>query len=227
MWELQRTGSDISLFSFHSGSSPQQQLVTVAVVGFLVALILPAVQAAREAARQNQAMINLKQLLLALHMYHDSKKSFPPNAIYSADGKPLLSWRVAILPFMGEQQLYSQFHLDEPWDSDHNKALCADACDIDEPSYILEPGKTPYLAVVGDKCAFDGSDKGLRFQDFTDGTSKTVILVDANPDRAVEWTSTGRPQIRCRSSHGWTCGDAASRYLDGRICRRARQRRFG
>ena len=189
IWHFERTGSDISLFSFHPGNSPQQQLVTVAVIGILVALLLPAVQAAREAARRTQSMNNMKQLMLALFMYEDAKKSFPPNAIYSAEGKPLLSWRVAILPYIDQQQLYNQFHLNESWDSDHNKPLVAQMPTVfEDPSYNLPPGKTPYLGMVGDQCAFDGTDKGLRLQDFADGNSKTVVLVSANPDRAVEWT---------------------------------------
>jgi type II secretory pathway pseudopilin PulG len=189
MWELQRTGSDISLFSFHSGSSPQQQLVTVAVVGILVALLLPAIQAAREAARRTQSMNNMKQLILGMNLYFDKNKSLPAHAICDANGKPLLSWRVAILPYVGQDALYKEFHLDEPWDSDHNKPLVAKMPEVfNSPSYNVESGKTPYLAVVGDSCAFDGSDQGLKFQQFTDGTSRTVMLVEANADKAVEWT---------------------------------------
>jgi type II secretory pathway pseudopilin PulG len=189
LWHLERAGSDISLFNFRPGNSPQQQLVMVAVIGILVALLLPAIQAAREAARRTQSMNNMKQLMLALHVYYDAKKSFPAHAICDADGKPLLSWRVAILPYLEQQELYSQFHLDEPWDSPNNKPLVAKMPEVfDEPSYNIPPGKTPYLAVVGEQCGFDGTDKGLKFEQFTDGTSKTVMLVSANPDRAVEWT---------------------------------------
>jgi type II secretory pathway pseudopilin PulG len=188
-WHLERAGSDISLFSFRSGNSPQQQLVTVTVIGILIALLLPAVQASRKAARRTQSMSDLRLMILGMHNYADAKKSFPPNAIYSADGKPLLSWRVAILPYVEEKQLYSQFHLDEPWDSEHNKPLIAQMPPIfNNASANLELGKTAFLAVVGEQCGFDGTDKGLTFQQFTDGTSKTVMLVEANPDRAVEWT---------------------------------------
>ncbi len=94
-------------------------------VAFGTALLLPAVQAAREAARRAQCVNNLKQIGLALHNYHDTTNGFPAAAITSKDGKPLLSWRVAILPYIEQQELYNQFHLNEPWDSPHNKTLIA------------------------------------------------------------------------------------------------------
>ena len=87
-----------------------------ATTGVVVALLLPAVQAVREAARRNQSTNNMKQLGLSMHIYHDLKKRFPPAAISDKNGKPLLSWRVAILPYLDENELYKQFHLDEPWD---------------------------------------------------------------------------------------------------------------
>jgi type II secretory pathway pseudopilin PulG len=188
-WQMERAGSDISLFHFRPGNTPQQQLVMIAVIGILVALLLPAIQAAREAARRNQSMSQLKQLVLALHEYHDAKKSFPPNAIYDADGKPLLSWRVAILPYIEEKQLYSQFHLDEPWDSPHNRGLISKMPAAFANSNLPnQDGKTNYLAAVGKECIFDGTPQGLKFAQITDGTSKTIVLVEADADKAVEWS---------------------------------------
>ena len=92
-------------------------------VGVLTALLLPAVQAAREAANRNMSQNNLKQIALCMLNYEDTKKRLPARAIYDKDGKPLLSWRVMMLPYMEEKSLYDQFHLDEPWDSEHNKKL--------------------------------------------------------------------------------------------------------
>ena len=71
-------------------------------------------------------MNNMKQIQPSgTQNFHDTKKAFPAHAIYSKDGKPLLSWRVQILPFIEEQELYNKFHLDEPWDSDNNRPLIA------------------------------------------------------------------------------------------------------
>src|SRR5262245_56693586 len=66
---------------------------------------------------------NLKQIGVAMHTYHDKHRSFPAAAIYGKDGKALLSWRVALLPYLGLEALYKEFKLDEPWDSAHNKRL--------------------------------------------------------------------------------------------------------
>ena len=72
----------------------------------------------READAPRQSITNFKQIGLALHNYHAANKTFPAHAIYSKDGKtPLLSWRVAILPYLAEDAPYKEFKLDEPWDS--------------------------------------------------------------------------------------------------------------
>ena len=75
-----------------------------------------------------QAVNNLRQIGLGMHNYHATYNRFPGPAITNDKGDRLLSWRVAILPFIEQQALYEQFHLDEPWDSDHNiKLLDRDA----------------------------------------------------------------------------------------------------
>ncbi|WP_406697665.1 DUF1559 domain-containing protein [Singulisphaera sp. Ch08] len=146
----------------------------------LVALLLPAVQAAREAARRAQCTNNVKLLGLALHTYYDAKGSLPPPAILDRAGKPLLSWRVAILPFVEQQALYNEFHLDEPWDSVHNKTLIPRmptiyAC----PSRRNpEPGTTNYRVFAGKQTAFEST--GTKFEEFTDGTSGTLGIVESN-----------------------------------------------
>ncbi len=184
-----RKGAELTFFRIEGGNSPQQQHATVGVIGVLVALLLPAVQAAREAARRNVSMNNMKQIVLAMLIHEDAKKAYPAHAIYSKDGKPLLSWRVQILPYIEEKALYEQFHLDEPWDSEHNKALLPRMPKIfDNPNVNTQDGKTNYLLVVGKECAFDGSDKGADIRQIKDGTSRTIAVVEANADKSVEWT---------------------------------------
>jgi hypothetical protein len=95
----QREGASLVYFRTDADDSSQQkQLLNVAVIGILVALLLPAVQAAREAARRTQSANNIKQIMLALLNHEATYKSYPAHAIYSTDGKPLLSWRVKVLP---------------------------------------------------------------------------------------------------------------------------------
>ena len=90
--------------------------------------------------------------------YHDANKHFPAAAIRSKDGKPLLSWRVALLPMMEHEKLYDQFHLDEPWDSEHNKKLIdkMPAMYRSPKSRLKAPGMTNYVVPVGPGTVFEG-----------------------------------------------------------------------
>jgi len=163
----------------------------VAVIGVLAALLLPAVQAAREAARRNMSMNNMKQRLLCLLNYESAHGRFPAHASYDDDGKPLLSWRVHMLPYLEEQALYDQFHLDEPWDSEHNRQLIPQmpTTFLDSSSRLAQQeGRTHYLGVEGEDFAFSGTEEGRRIRDFTDGTSATITLVQVNDASAVTWT---------------------------------------
>ena len=82
-----------------------------------------AVKSNRSAALHNLSMGRMKLINLAMLSYENSQGAFPPRAIFDKSGKPLLSWRVQILPYIEEARLYEEFHRDEPWDSDHNKKL--------------------------------------------------------------------------------------------------------
>ncbi len=175
-----RDGSTVTL---EAGMDSSASMGTVAT---LVALLLPAVQQAREAARRAQSKNNMKQLMLALHNYHDRFGHFPARASYDDNGKPLLSWRVHILPYIDAEGLYKQFKLDEPWDSPHNKRLIPLM-----PGTLVNPNLPPgsvtnYLAVIGPDSVF--SKTGIKIQRITDGTSNSMMLVEANAERAVPWT---------------------------------------
>jgi hypothetical protein len=95
----------------------------VLVIPCLIALLLPAVQQAREAARRTQCKNNMKAIALAMHNYHDTYGSFPPAYIPDENGKPMHSWRVLILPMLDQQFLYSQYDFDQPWDSPANRSV--------------------------------------------------------------------------------------------------------
>ncbi|PQO26702.1 hypothetical protein C5Y96_19650 [Blastopirellula marina] len=171
----------------------------VAVIGVLIALLLPAVQAAREAARRVQASNNMKQIGLAMHNFHDTFGSLPAQAKTDAEGKPLLSWRVMILPFIEQGTMFDQFHMDEPWDSEHNKQFIKQMPEAyRRPNSKAPAGYTTYLVPVGKGMAFEPDSKptpegqmmtkGLGFQHFTDGLSNTAMCVEVNDDHAVIWT---------------------------------------
>jgi prepilin-type processing-associated H-X9-DG protein len=153
-------------------------------------LLIPAVQAAREAARRSQCVNNLKGIGLGMYNYESAKGRFPAAASIDKDDKPLLSWRVAILPYVGEGALYQKFHLDEPWDSPHNQTLVAQmpaiyACPSEPGSNPPAKGQTIYQVLVGPKTIFDGVE-GTLISRVTDGTSNTFLVCEsATP---VPWT---------------------------------------
>ena len=129
----------------------------------------------------------LRQIGLALHSYHDAQKTFPAQANFDKAGKPLLSWRVHILPYLDQVGLYKQFKLDEPWDSEHNKTLIAKVPDFYTGVRVKpEAGKTCFLAPIS-KSTIIGP-KASRMRDITDGTANTIIVLEVKPERAVVWT---------------------------------------
>jgi hypothetical protein len=178
----------------------------------MVALMLPAVQQAREAARRTQCRNNLKQIGLALHNYHDVNKSFPPPATYDAQGRPLLSWRVLILPFLGEQGLYQQFRLDEPWDSPNNLPLASQMPEVfrcpSDPS--LGPNTTSYVAITGAGTMFPPG-RSVSVRDITDGTGNTVMVGELGGGSIV-WT---QPQDVVFNSSFVGSGDFSSYHPVG------------
>lgn len=154
----------------------------------LVPALAGGIRAARQAARRNTTMNNFKQLGLAFHNHYDQHKHFPPAAIYDKNGKPLLSWRVLLLPFVEEEGLFKQFHLDEPWDSEHNKKLLTKMPKVFAPvGKPARPGETYILGLVGKDAFLDpAKKKGTTIADIPDGLSNTIILVQG--PTAVPWT---------------------------------------
>jgi hypothetical protein len=154
--------------------------------GAVVAAVLKSVMEARSAARQAQQMNNLKQIGLAMLNYVSAQNAFPPAAI-EKNGKPLLSWRVAILPYVEEAALYERFHLDEPWDSPHNLELAKTMPAVFQSVGSPKDGKTRVMVFTGKGAAFDGGKK-IGITDIRDGMSNTILCVEAGAEKAVPWT---------------------------------------
>ncbi len=156
--------------------------------GVLVALLLPAVQAAREAARRSQCTNNLKQIALAFHNYHDVYKTFPPAYIPDENGQPKHSWRVLILPFLECQHIYNQYNFDEPWDSPNNLAVTRQPVPVYTcPSSPGGPGSTEtnYMVITGPSTVFDAG-KACAFSQILDGTANTIMVVEV-AGTGVNW----------------------------------------
>jgi len=129
---------------------------------------------------------NLKQIGLAFHNFHDAIGGFPGD-ITDKNGKAILSWRVAILPYIEEDKLYKQFKLDEPWDSEHNKALIEKMPKVYAPVRgKAKAGETYYQVFTGEKALFGGKVKNPKLLSITDGTSNTGMVFEAG--EPVVWT---------------------------------------
>lgn len=138
----------------------------------------------RLAADRVKSQNNLKQMALAFHILADEKGSLPTD-IMDKNGKPLLSWRVAILPYLEEGNLHKQFKLDEAWDSENNKKLLEKMPKVyTPPRGTFDKGHTPYQSFAGNGAFMSG--KPLKFQQITDGTSNTFMIAEAG--EGVPWT---------------------------------------
>ena len=163
------------------------------VLGFFsclatVAFVLPIFSSARVQTLRGMCTNNLKQVGRGMHVYHSLNGRFPPAAIIDKNGRPLLSWRVAILPYIDAGGLYARFHLDEPWDSPHNYSLLAEmpsiyACPSDRE---LKPGMTGYQVVVGPRTVFPPDFKPMHFEDIVDGLGQTILIGELC--KVVPWT---------------------------------------
>jgi hypothetical protein len=197
----------------------------------LLAGILRSVEAGN---RQHSNQQRFRQILLGMHNYHDVHQMLPPADKYlNKDGKHHLSWRVHILPYIGQQPLYEQFHLDEAWDSQHNKKLIEEMPDVyarrslDPSADKLKRGLTTFLAPVGKQTIFGGAN-ATRFHKITDGTSVTVTLLEVTPEKSVPWTAPADfsfdPQnplagVLIGTDGKWLCAfaDGSAQQLRGNI----------
>ena len=172
------------------GLSLIELLVVIAIIGVVVGILLPFYpRAAREAARRMQCSNNFKQLALAVHNYHDTYKCLPPAYTVDADGNRLHSWRTLLLPFLELNHLYTKIDLAKPWNDPVNQALAAER----PPNVFLCPSaternKTHYLVVVDPESCFSGA-KSIALKDITDGTSNTLLIIEAPTGSGVDWMS--------------------------------------
>jgi Protein of unknown function (DUF1559) len=165
---------------------------------------------------------SMKRLERAFLEYYNDKGHYPPAVLRDKDNRPLLSWRVALLPYLGEGDLFRDFKLDEPWDGLHNKRLLAKMPGVFAPPQgaAAVARSTFYQAVVGPRTAWEEGKEFTVPRDFPDGTNNTIQLVEASS--AVPWSkpedvayAPGRPlpKFGCLPAHGrfWAA------FVDGHV----------
>jgi hypothetical protein len=189
---VSRTADGVELTA--RNTLPGASMTTVAPV--VAITMVRTVHPARQAAVRVQGANQLKQIELALLNFEQANRGFPAGYSADANGKPLLSWRVYILPYIEQDALFRAFHLDEPWDSPHNKALIAKMPrEYRAPNSKAKPGMTNYLGVGGADGIFvrpePGNHRGTPFAKISDGASNTILTVEVPDESAVIWTKPG------------------------------------
>lgn len=185
---------------------------------------------AQNTASRVMAMNNMKQIGVAMHNYYSDHGVLPAPYTMDKKKKPLLSWRVHILPYIEQSELYKQFKLDEPWDSPNNKKLLKLIPRIFAPldnQQLAAKGMTTLVVPVHQKSMFPG-DKGIQFNDVSDGTSNTIMVTEVDPEHAVPWTKPAdwkvdlknpKAKLRVYDTGGFLTGmaDGSVRFLKSTI----------
>ena len=151
----------------------------------------PMVYEALEGAMSRRGCVERMQAIaLAMLLYHNDHGTLPPAYTVDAEGRPLHSWRVLLLPYLGQQALYDKIRLDEAWDSPHNRVLHeADVSFYQCPSSALAAGRTTYAVVVGPNVPFDGA-KGKSLSDFGPKSANMILVVESLQDLC--WMDPGQ-----------------------------------
>jgi prepilin-type processing-associated H-X9-DG protein len=221
-------------------------VVSVLVVvcsGGLIAAVFFSTSRVRDAANRIQSNHNLKQIALGIHNYNDNNNELPGNS-YGPDGKPLLSWRVHLLPYVEEERLYRQFNLDEPWDSPNNIRLLSQMPKLyahprdrhnvgvsvtyyrgfSSPGAVFEKrarASNPVGPIVGGPAVLLKKDDPFNLSSFKDNPAETLLVVEAGDP--VEWTkpddldaSPGKP-FPALGGMGWSGNRFNVALADGSV----------
>ena len=173
-----------------------RMLAVIGIVVMLIGLLLPATRSARPAAYRMQCANNLKQIALALQNYQDVYGTLPPACTANADGMPMHSWRVLILPFLEQDGLYKKYRFDEPWNGPNNSRLAAEIPTVYRcPSFSPQGDRrarptdrevlTQYVVLCDASMPFPGS-RAMRMGQYNDGASDTLMVAELDAE-CVPW----------------------------------------
>jgi prepilin-type processing-associated H-X9-DG protein len=204
-------------------SNPMGNVSATVAVPVMVALLLPAVQQAREAARLTQSKNNLKMIGLAMHNYHETFNELPQGTVPNEDLEPeeRLSWAYSILPFLEQVVLYNELDGKLGWEAEENTLGLQTAIPVyqnpSQPGARPNPSSGDYVGMAGvgedaatlkaddPKAGIFGYDRKVRFRDITDGTTNTIMVTDSSKPNA-SYLAGGKATIR---------GFSKSPYLNG------------
>ncbi len=178
----------------------------LAIIGLLMSLLLPAVQAARESARRMSCTNNLRQMGIGLHNYHDTHKTFPPGGIEPRT--PLrprgrqLAWSVFLLPFVEQGPLYDHLDTNKAFDAPENAQAAATVlslyiCPSVPGAERLVQGRGPcrYGGIYGERITSRNQppkgvmlyDRAITIAEILDGTSSTLMVSEDSNFKDGQW----------------------------------------
>ncbi|MBN1910581.1 MAG: DUF1559 domain-containing protein [Pirellulales bacterium] len=175
--------------SYRIPSCQNTVLLFLLLAPLIITLLLPAFVTPRSVVRRVMCQCNLRQIGAALQEYHADHGSFPPACVRDEDGMPMHSWRVLLLPYLEQGDLYKRIRLDEPWDSLNNTkvAAVAPSCFHCPCGPTLNAFTTDFVAVTGPGTVWP--DKGtVTKEDIKDGPSRTVMVVEI-ADSTIPWNA--------------------------------------
>ncbi len=192
----------------------------------LLRTIMTAAVATAKPLAQSKTYSRFRQLLLAMHNHESAFSRLPGYQGLQPGDKPSgLSWRVHVLPFIGHEELWRKFKLDEPWDSPHNIRLLDQMPEVFQPvipfgsSEVVKANHTTYVAPVSDRTIY-GRDRRIGLEHIVDGISNTIAMVELGLEHAIPWTSneeyrysSAEPAAKLRSVDG----RVAVGWMDGSV----------
>jgi Protein of unknown function (DUF1559) len=180
------------------------------------------------AAGQGSSVEDLRAIGQALLRYRDANGAFPPSALTSPDGKVLLSWRVLLLPYLGQGALYQRFDLTKPWDDPTNQPLLQSIPAVFRGRGAKTTTNTAYVGVAGGKQLFQNAsaklDGGMTLNAVSDGATMTIAVGPAGSAVNQPWTAPGDIDLQTGSTLGDSRGFAGiggkatpMLFLDGSV----------
>lgn len=179
--------------------------------------LLPMFRTTRSAAQRTQSMNNIRQIVLAMHNYHSVTGRMPPAVLTHQSGQKY-SWRIAILPYLEQSQIYDRYNFEEPWNSEHNRAVTA------RMPAVFRAGDMPadttnsaYFMLIGPGMV-GSAEGGLDFADARDGSSNTVMVVESR--QSIHWAEPrdlSGDERKFGEFGGFFDGGFNAGFLDGHV----------
>jgi hypothetical protein len=161
-------------------------LLAGGVMGF-VYLAITTSDVVRTGTLQDPCAANLAAIGKAMLQYHNDNGRFPPAAVLDAQGRPLHSWRVLLLPYLGQAALFQQYNMSKPWDDPQNQRLAAQMPAVYHcpDSFNVASSETSYMVVAGPETVFHGRESA-SLHEIHDGAARTLLVVETTGN-AINW----------------------------------------